>query len=81
MDHCNDSPSLTCILYTSVLNTYTHFSQSSHIFTITNTFTLYYLAWKFKKPFIISFITLHFIQPKINELFIVLLSEKWKDSL
>ena len=27
-----------------------------------------HLAWESKKPFIISFITLCFIQPKINEL-------------
>ena len=31
-----------------------------------------HLAWEFEKPFIISFITLRFIQPKINELFLSL---------
>ena len=32
------------------------------------TFSIYHLTWEFKKPLIISFITLHFIQLKINEL-------------
>ena len=38
-----------------------------HIYN-NNTSTLYHLTWEFEKPFIISFITLRFIQPKINEL-------------
>ena len=67
IDH-NDSLSLTCILYTSIL-TFAHFSRFTHIYN-NNTSTLYHLAWEFKKPFIISFITLRFIQPKISELLI-----------
>ena len=45
-----------------------HTFHASHIFTIT---TLHTLSSRlgFEKPFIISFITLRFIQPKINELF------------
>ena len=46
-----------------------HTSHASHIFTIT-TLPHYHLAWEFEKPFIISFITLPFIQPKINGLLI-----------
>ena len=64
--HHNNSPSLTCILYTSIL-TFTHFSCFKHIYN-NYTFTVYHLAWEFKKPFIISFIMLCFIQLKINEL-------------
>ena len=42
-------------------------SHTTHIYN-NNTFTHYCLACEFKKPFIISFITLRFIQLKINEL-------------
>ena len=48
--------------------TFAHFSHFTHIYN-NETSTLYHFAWEFKKPFIISFITLHFIQLKINELF------------
>ena len=48
--------------------TYMYFSQPLHTYLQRNTFTLYHLAWELKKPFITSFIMLHFIQPKINEL-------------
>ena len=55
--------SLASYILTSVL-TFAHFT---HIYN-NNTSTHYHLAWKFEKPFIISFITLCFIQLKINEL-------------
>ena len=42
-------------------------SHTSHISRIT-TLPHSHLAWEFEKPFIISFITLRFIQPKIKEL-------------
>ena len=61
------SLSLTCIFYTIVL-TFAHFSRFTHIYN-DNTSTHYHLAWEFEKWFFISFITLRFIQPKINELF------------
>ena len=60
----NNSPSLTCILYTSIL-TFTHFSRFKHIYN-NYTFSLYHITYEFKKPFIISFIMLCFIQLKIN---------------
>ena len=69
IDH-NDSLSLTCILYISIL-TFTHFSHFTHIYN-NYIFSLYQLAWEFKKLFVISFITLCFIRPKINELLIKL---------
>ena len=59
--------SLTCILYTSIL-TFTHFSRFKHIYN-NYTFSLYHITYEFKKPFIISFTVIHFIQLNINELF------------
>ena len=56
--------------YIPSLLTFAHFSRFTHIYN-NNTSTLYHLAWEFEKPFIISFITLPFIQPKINELFLL----------
>ena len=69
IDH-NDSLSLTCILYTSI--TFTHFSCFTHIYN-NNSFSHYHFTWEFKKPFIISFVRFHFIQPKIHviELFLI----------
>ena len=53
----------------------TYILASLHSHT-SHTSTLSHLAWEFEKPFIISFITLHFIQPKINELSSQLWSNK-----
>ena len=65
IDHNDWTLHLTCILYTSIL-TFAHPSCFTHVYN--NTFSLYHFTWEFKKPFLISFITLHFIQPKINGL-------------
>ena len=54
------------LIYYSIL-TYTHFSCFTHIYKH-YTFSLCHLAWESKKPFIISFIRLHFIQPKQTSL-------------
>ena len=53
-------------LASHILNvlTFAHFSCFRHIYN-NNTSTLYHLAWEFEKPFIISFVRLRFIQPKI----------------
>ena len=64
--------SLASYVYTSIL-TFAHFSRFTHIYN-NNTSTHYHLAWEFEKPFIISFITLRFIQPKINELLFLFVS-------
>ena len=53
-----------------LVSLHSHTSHASHIFTIT-TLPHYHLAWKFEKPFMISFIMLRFIQLKINELLIL----------
>ena len=58
------------LIYLSIL-TLAHFSCFTRIYN-NHTFTLYHITWELKKPCIISFITLHFIQPKINELIILL---------
>ena len=65
---CNDSLSLTCILYACVLP-FAHFSCFTHIYN-NNTFSLYHLPWELNCS--ISFNVLHFIQSKICELFILL---------
>ena len=59
-------PKTTMTLLVS-LASYMLASLHLHIYN-NNTSTLYHLTWEFEKPFIISFITLRFIQPKINEL-------------
>ena len=58
------------LIYLSIL-TFAHFSCFTRIYN-NHTFTLYHLTWELKKPCIISFIILHSIQPKINELIILL---------
>ena len=49
---------------------HSHTSHTSRVFIVIDflTYTMYHLTWEFQKIFIIYVITLHFIDPKINEL-------------
>ena len=68
-------PKTTMTLLVS-LASYMLASLHLHIYN-NNTSTLYHLTWEFEKPFLISFITLCFIQPKIKEPFTAKNKSNW----